>query len=155
MKKLLLSSIVFFFFFSTIKAQELASWKWENSFFEWNFGAAFISDENFPFPGASILWGKTYMNKNNFIFEYEAGFALPSLVTGKIGIGKMFHTTKVLIGVRPFPFNVFLQSSFASKKKGSWIASIEVNPLHANTVLSLGSKAILNVGYRWYLVYKK
>jgi hypothetical protein len=155
MKKTIFSSLLFFFLFQISTAQESASITSKNSFIEWNFGVAFISEENFPFPGTSVLWGKTYVNENNIVFEYQAGFALPSFVTGKIGIGKMFDTTKVIVGIRPFPFNVFLQSSFATRKNGYWITSIELNPLNANTGLSFGSKAIINVGYRWSLTAKK
>ncbi|CAI8350649.1 MAG: Uncharacterised protein [Polaribacter sp. SA4-10] len=155
MKKIIISTFLFLFFFQVSVAQESPSITSKNSFIEWNFGIAFISEEGFPFPGTSVLWGKTYINENDIIFEYQAGFALPSLVTGKIGIGKMFDTTKVIVGIRPFPFNVFLQSSFATQKNGYWIASVELNPLNANTEISFESKAILNVGYRWSLSAKK
>jgi hypothetical protein len=123
--------------------------KSKNSFVEWNFGVAYISEDDFIFPGTSYLWGQTYINENNLIFEFEAGLALPSIVTGKLGIGKKFNNTNVIVGVRPFPFNLYLQSSFTSGKKGYWIASIEFNPLNSDTSLSFGSKAILNLGYRW------
>ena len=152
MKKTILSSLLLLFFFQNSIAQESKS---ENSFIEWNFGIAFIAEENFPFPGTSVLWGKTYVNENDIIFEYQAGFALPSLITGKIGIGKMFDTTKVVVGIRPFPFNIFLQSSIATRKNGYWITSFELNPLNANNGISFESKAIINVGYRWSLNTKE
>ena len=154
MKKLILISLLSFLFFNNIEAQEIASGKSENSFVEWNFGVAFIGDSNilgnnFIFPGTSVLWGKTFIYENNLIFEYEVGFALPSLITGKLGIGKKFNTTNVTVGVRPFPFNLFLQSSFMKGKKGYWITSVEFNPLYSDNSISFGSKAILNFGYRW------
>lgn len=151
MKKLLLFALLSFFFFNTSIAQELSTGKSKNTFKELNFGVALIGDENetLPFPGASFLWGTTYVNENNLIFEYEVGFALPSIVTGKLGVGKRFNNTNVIIGVRPFPFNIYLQSSFTSGEKGYWITSIEYNPTESETSLSLGSKAILNFGYRW------
>ncbi len=154
MKKLILISLLSFLFFNNIEAQEIATGKSENSFVEWNFGIAFIGDSNilgnnFIFPGTSVLWGKTFINENNFIFEYEAGLALPSLITGKLGIGKKFNTTNVIVGVRPFPFNLFLQSTFTKGKKGYWITSFEFNPLYSDNSISFGSKAILNFGYRW------
>ena len=154
MKKLILISLLSFLFFNNIEAQEITTGKSENSFVEWNFGIAFIGDSNilgnnFIFPGTSVLWGKTFINENNFIFEYEAGLALPSLITGKLGIGKKFNTTNVIVGVRPFPFNLFLQSTFTKGKKGYWITSFEFNPLYSDNSISFGSKAILNFGYRW------
>ena len=129
-------------------AQDTTNKTSEQSFTEWNFGVAYIDDE-FIFPGTSFLWGKTYINENNFIFEYEAGFALPSIATAKLGIGRQFNTTKVLMGIRPFPFHLFLQSSFTNGKKGYWIASVEYNPLDPELGVSFGSRAIFNVGYRW------
>ena len=149
MKKLLLISLLSFFFFCNSEAQEISTGKSKNSFVEWNFGVAYI-DDSFVFPGTSVLWGRTYINENNLILEYEAGFALPSLVTGKLGIGKKFNNTKVIVGVRPFPFNLYLQSSFMGGRKGYPIVSIEYNPLD-DSPLSFGSTAILNFGYRWRL----
>ena len=155
MKKTFFSSLLLLFIFQTNNAQKSTSISSENSFIEWNVGIAFIADENFPFPGTSVLWGKTHVNENDIIFEYQAGFAFPSLITGKIGVGKMFGSTKVIAGIRPFPFNVFLQSSFAARKNGYWIASAELNPLNAKNNISFESKAIVNVGYRWSLNVKK
>jgi hypothetical protein len=132
-----------------------AQGKSRNSFIEWNFGIAYIGPV--VLPGTSVLWGRTHINDNNFIFEYEAGFALPSIVTGKLGIGKKFNNTKVIVGVRPFPFNLYLQSSFMGGRKGYPIVSIEYNPLvnspslYRAIPLSFYSTAILNFGYRWRL----
>ena len=131
-----------------------AQGKSRNSFIEWNFGIAYINDNYWAqgfLPGTSVLWGRTHINDNNFIFEYEAGFALPSIVTGKLGIGKKFNNTKVIVGVRPFPFNLYLQSSFMGGRKGYPIVSIEYNPLDDSPLSFLGSTAILNFGYRWRL----
>ncbi len=154
MKKSILISLFSFIFFNNIEAQEIDTGKSSISFVEWNFGVAFIGD-NFIFPGTSVLWGKTYINENNSIFEYEAGLAFPSLITGKLGIGKKFNNTQVIVGVRPFPFNCFLQSSFAKEKKGYWIASVEFNPLYPDKSFSFGSKAIINFGYRWNIIKNK
>jgi len=148
MKKLLFISVLSLLFFGHIKAQD----KSIKTFTEWNFGVALIPDDKNLLPGTSFLWGKTITNKNNFIVEYEAGFALPTIITGKFGVGKQFNNTKVIIGVRPFPFNFYAQSSFTNGKKGYWIASIEYNPLKANANLSFESKTILNFGYRWHVI---
>lgn len=151
MKKLLLISFLLCFY-GKIESQETSVGKVRSSFVEWNFGVAYMSDEDFIFPGTSVLWGRTYINENNVIFEYEAGLALPTIVTGKLGIGKKFNNTKVLMGVRPFPFHLFIQSSFTNGKKGYWIASIEFNPLNSEAPLSFQSRAILNFGYRWNII---
>ena len=150
---------MFFLFFAlSIKAQESTTFSntdpstgiTKTSFFEWNFGVAFLSyDSLIPFPGGSALWGTTFINKENLIFEYEVGFAFPTLVTGKIGVGKRFNNTSVVIGVRPWPTTVYLQTSFSTTKEKSWIASIEGNPI------DFGSIGNINVGYRWNITLKK
>ena len=150
---------MFFLFFAlSIKAQESSTFSdtdpstgiTKTSFFEWNFGVAFLSyDSLIPFPGGSALWGTTFINKENLIFEYEVGFAFPTLVTGKIGVGKRFNNTSVVIGVRPWPTTVYLQTSFSTTKEKSWIASIEGNPI------DFGSIGNINVGYRWNITLKK
>ena len=150
MKNTILISLLSFSLLNNLEAQELSQGKSKNSFIEWNLGVA-LFDENLIFPGTSVLWGRTYINENNLIFEYEAGLAFPSIVTAKLGIGKKFNNTNVTIGVRPFPFNLYCQSSFLKGKKGYWITSIEFNPLDAETSISFGSTAILNFGYRWNL----
>lgn len=152
MKKL----ILFLCFSPLLTAKSIAQQHNENSlkfsFTESNFGIAFLKGESFPFPGVSFLWGDTHINKKNFIFEYEAGFAFPTLVTAKVGIGKKFDNTQVIIGVRPFPFNLYGQFSFAKSENGYWIASMEFNPICSEHRLSNG---ILNFGYRRNLVLKK
>lgn len=157
MKKIILFSLFSFLIFTSIsKAQESTTFSntdpsdgiTKTSFFEWNFGVAFVSfdsDDYFPFPGGSALWGTTFINQENLIFEYEVGFAFPTLVTGKIGVGKRFNNTNIVVGVRPYPFNLYAQTSFSTNKNRSWIASIEANPIDSNR-LSLGN---INVGYRW------
>ena len=148
---------MFFLFFAlSIKAQESSSFSdtdpstgiTKTSFFEWNFGVAFLSyDSLIPFPGGSALWGTTFINKENLIFEYEVGFAFPTLVTGKIGVGKRFNNTSVVIGVRPWPTTVYLQTSFSTTKEKSWIASIEGSPLGEDIIIGN-----INVGYRWNIL---
>ena len=151
MKKLLLVTVLFLFFIHMGSAQEISKWTSKNSFIEWNFGAAFISDDNFPFPGTSVLWGKTLINENNFILEYEGGFAFPTLVTGKIGIGKKMNNTNLTFGIRPFPFHLYAQATFKAQENGYWITSLEVNPFGTDSNISFGSSAMLTFGYRWNL----
>ena len=67
MKKLLLISLLLIFSFRNSDAQEISTGKSKNSFVEWNFGVAYIVEDDFVFPGTSVLWGSTYINENNFI----------------------------------------------------------------------------------------
>ena len=162
MKKSLPIFIFVLFFALSIKAQESTLFSNTNpsteitktSFFEFNFGVALVSfdsDGYVPLPGGSVLWGTTFINQDNFIFEYEVGFAFPTIVTGKIGVGKRFNKTNIVVGVRPWPFNLYAQTSFSTNKNRSWIASIEGNPLCSDVRISLGN---FNVGYRWNILSK-
>tara|TARA_B100000795_G_scaffold114976_1_gene85348 strand:+ start:92 stop:610 length:519 start_codon:yes stop_codon:yes gene_type:complete len=165
MKKIILFSLFCFLFFTPIsKAQESTSFSntdpingiTKTSFFEWNFGVAFVSfdtNHNFYFPGSSALWGTTFINQDNLIIEYEVGFAFPTLVTGKIGVGKRFNNTNVVVGLRPWPLNLYAQTSFSTNKNRSWIASIEFSPLTSRNI-SIGSPVNFNVGYRWNILIK-
>ena len=125
-------------------------------FSELNFGIAFLPDGNSlsnhstVFPGLSFTWGETFYHDSKFIFEYQIGFALPTLATAKIGVGRQFGNTNVILGLRPYPFNLYLQSTLITTDKGSWIISFEYNPLDPfNGFLSFESQALINVGYRW------
>ena len=150
-------------FLNICNAQDQTSLKSKSSFIEWNVGVAKIGQGNLNedlldgslFPGTSLLYGSTYINENNTIFEYEVGIAFPSIVTGKIGIGKMIDDIKLIIGVRPFPFNLFYQASLPSGKRGYFILSLEYNPLDQEQFISMGSKGLFTIGYRWNLKKKK
>lgn len=121
-----------------------------NNFKELNGGVAFLEDFDFVVPGVSFLWGKTYIDDKNRILELEAGVALPSIITGKIGVGKRIKKSQVILGLRPFPFYIYLQTSFLHKSKGYWIFSVEGNPISQNSDLNVfDSLGILTIGYRW------
>ena len=53
-------------------------------------------------PGASFLFGKTYQN-NKRIFEWQAGVAFPTLVTGKLTLahGKLDKNSGISLRVWP------------------------------------------------------
>ena len=128
-----------------------------NRFLDLNFGLAFtdliLDNDNsrFIFPGVSFLWGNTITYANNTVLEYEAGIALPSIVTGKIGIGKKFENSTFIVGVRPYPANLYVQFSFAHRDRGYWTVSLEYNPLRdSDNLISLGSRTLLTFGYRWH-----
>ena len=155
--------IVVIFFSSLLSAQTIdsSSSRIKESFTEWNFGIAFLPEGNSLtggntiFPGTSFLWGSTLVYKNNFIIEYAAGVSLPTIITGKVGVGKKFKNTKIIVGVRPFPFNIYAQSSLGNTQKGYWIVSIEGNPLNPELGISFESRALLTFGYRWYIQKKE
>lgn len=118
------------------------------SYLELNGGIAAIEDD-FVFPGVSFLWGRTYITKNNFVFDFQAGLALPSIVTGKVGVGKKINSTKIIVGIRPFPVTTYLQLSFPNGKKGNWNLSFEYNPFDTDRDFSFHSRGNINIGYRW------
>jgi hypothetical protein len=85
---------------------------------EFNFGIA-GGFEGGVFPGASYLWGKTHYYNNNTLLDYQAGFAFPTIVTGKIGFGVGGSSFATIIGVRPWPSTAYLQFSFNQRSNFS------------------------------------
>ncbi len=84
---------------------------------EFNFGVI-AGFEDGVFPGASYLWGKTHYY-NNTLLDYQAGFAFPTIVTGKIGFGWGGSDFATIIGVRPWPSTAYLQFSFNQRSNFS------------------------------------
>ena len=58
------------------------------------------------FPGGSVLWGTTTQYNNNFVGEYQVGFAFPSIATGKCAVGLGNLDYNLLLGLRPWPFSI-------------------------------------------------
>ena len=80
MKKSLPIFIFVLLFSFSIKAQEYTTFSntdnsseiTKTSFFEWNFGVAFLSyDSLIPFPGGSALWGTTFINKEKILEKFN------------------------------------------------------------------------------------
>mgnify|MGYP000356438011 CR=1 FL=1 len=80
MKKSLPIFIFVLLFSFSIKAQESTTFSntdnsseiTKTSFFEWNFGVAFLSyDSLIPFPGGSALWGTTFINKEKILEKFK------------------------------------------------------------------------------------
>ena len=86
------------------------SQSFNESYKEFNFGVI-TNIEGSVFPGASYLWGKTHYYNNNILLDYQAGFAFPTIVTGKIGFGVERSNFATIIGVRPWPSTAYLQFS--------------------------------------------
>lgn len=103
--------------------------------------------------GLSFVSGKQNYFSENFFFEYQMGLALPSIVTGKIGIGATGKVFGGSIGVRVFPTFVYGQIHFRFQKS-QLNFSAEVSPFYnynsGNEIgPSLGSNAIFTCGYQW------
>ena len=83
------------------------------SYKEFNFGVItdMVFDGDQIWPGASFLWGKTIYFNNNTVLDYQAGLALPTLATGKIGFGIGSSNFATIIGLRPYPATAYLQLS--------------------------------------------
>lgn len=147
---------LFFFSYCNLLAQDESLLNKKVPIREFSYGIAVpydLSDNPAVFPGLSYLWGRTHITKSNFIFEYAAGFALPSIATCKLGIGVKMNDTELTIGIRPFPSNLYLQSTFPRKEKGRWLISLEYNPFSPNSGLSFDSNGLVNFGYRYDLDY--
>tara|TARA_B100000497_G_C7435366_1_gene271455 strand:- start:85 stop:477 length:393 start_codon:yes stop_codon:yes gene_type:complete len=85
------------------------SQSFNDTYKEFNFGVI-TNVEGGIFPGASYLWGKTHYY-NNTLLDYQAGFAFPTIVTGKIGFGLGGSNFATIIGFRPWPSTAYLQFS--------------------------------------------
>ena len=88
---------------------------------EINVGAAFIDE--IPFPGMSGLIGTT-LNAGGFLLDFEAGLALPTIWTAKMGVGFEMGQSQVTAGLRPYPAHVYIQHVITGKKYGSFLISI-------------------------------
>jgi len=113
------------------------------SYKEFNAGV-YLGEDIIVFPGASFLWGKT-IYYNNMFLDYEGGFALPTILTGKIGVGINDKNNATAIGIRPFPTSLYFQYTCKKKK----LISIEFMPPFENWSLGANWPIILNYGYRW------
>ena len=88
---------------------------YSNSYKEFNAGL-YVSND-FGFPGASFIWGKTHYYNNNTFFDYQFGLAFPTILTGKAGFGIENEDKPVglSLGLRPWPSTIYLQLHFKSK----------------------------------------
>ncbi len=86
--------IISLLFVNSVHAQKSQSFK--------ELNAGICGADYFVAPGASFLWGKTYQN-NKRIFEWQAGVAFPTLVTGKLTLahGKLDKNSGISLRVWP------------------------------------------------------
>lgn len=143
-------------------------------YLERNAGVAYTMYD-FPFPGASHLWGARKLHANGKTFtDLAGGLAIPSLVTGRVGIGSLNPETKkhVSAGIRIFPAYAYMRWGFPLKPRRfesyspafrylngvlcerEFSLSIEVSPFmesssDAGEFSAFYSKALLTFGWTW------
>ena len=132
--------IITFLFINSVHAQKSQSFK------ELNTGIAFENtditfDEWGVFPGVSFLRGQTYQN-NKRIFEWQAGIAFPSLVTGKLTLAHGKFDKYSGISIRVWPLTIGPQF-----KINRLTISAE---LGTGEYISFYSRGILTVGFRLF-----
>lgn len=110
------------------------------TFTEVNLGVATLSGYTEDvFPGGSVLLGMTRQPSDNFVVEFQAGVAFPSVATAKVGAGVGSLDRNVLLSLRPYPFAV------APKiKRDNWTLSLEFG----NTNGDWENGTIATMGYR-------
>ena len=125
---------------------------------EWNAGvSASDADEGEYFPGCSYLIGTTYITKSNVVVDAQIGLALPTLATGKVGVGFKAKNTIITAGIRPYPSHAYLQLQWLPyNKHHSFIFSFEESAysMTGNDDWygpSAFSIRLATVGYRWNL----
>ena len=121
----------------------------ENKFIEFNIGMAAIDGYDFydAFPGASILFGQTRQISDNGIFEYQAGIAAPSIITGKVAVGYGNLKNNIALAIRPWPLFIGPQA-----KIGNLSLSFEVGTADE---ISFDAGLISTVAYRWSIGKRK
>ena len=100
---------------------------YSNSYKEFNFGI-YSGKEIIVCPGASFLWGKTNYLQYNTLLDYQIGFALPTIITGKVGFGIGDQDYATILGIRPFPTSSYVQFSFKEK----YNIAFEYSPMYFN-----------------------
>ena len=140
---------------------------------EYNFGLANIDSPLIDLeyaPGLSLLIGKRFeFQESYFLRDMQIGLALPSILTAKIGAGSYLNKERksgILLGVRPWPLHLYTQVNLNEGIMGQWIISLEIgsallaergigegNGYWDFNALSMGSRFIVNFGYRTHLVW--
>ena len=100
------------------------------------------------FPGGSILVGSTHRFNNGIIFDYEGGVAIPSIVTGKAGVGCNIQSTIVTFGIRPWPSSVYAQIELLRPSKSSDIV-LTAEGMIGNVFIQERTESIFTIGWRW------
>ena len=116
---------------------------------EINTGVAFIDE--LPFPGMSGLIGTT-LNAGGFLLDFEAGLALPTIWTAKMGVGYEMGRSQVTAGIRPYPAHVYIQHVITGKKYGAFLISVELGLEEMGVDAdSFESLAMITFGWRFTL----
>jgi hypothetical protein len=122
----------------------------KRTYLEVNAGMARIFYDSY-FPGFSFLIGQQKMLSSNTFLEYQVGLALPSIATGKIGLGYQNKSIGVSGGLRVFPSMLYGQIHFRTKK-GQLNISAEQTPFNLNNWdlgPSFGANNVFTLGYQW------
>ena len=99
------------------------------------------------FPGVSYMYGGSTKYPSGVILDYEGGFAFPSIITGKVGIG--FSIDPYLdasIGIRPWPSSTYVQLNILRPNKCTNLVLTVEGMTGRET--SFGQNAIFTIGWR-------
>ena len=115
MKKIILI-FLFIPFVSFSQVSKKSFSKTTENYREFNLGICYFDYDDF-WPGFSFLCGRTiYFNNNNTVLDFQAGLALPSIVTGKIGYGIGNVNSNLLISLRPHPGSIGLEYNTTKRR---------------------------------------
>jgi hypothetical protein len=114
-------------------------------YIEFNTGLSFGTVPMFP--GASFLYGATTKFNSGVILDYQGGLAIPSIVTGKAGVGFSIDPKfDVSVGFRAFPSTLYIQLlSHRPNRYRDIVFTIEMMSWEAT---SFGQSTVLTVGWR-------
>ena len=97
------------------------------------------------FPGGSILVGATHRFDSGIVLDYEGGVAIPSIVTGKVGVGCDINSATITFGVRPWPSSIYAQVELLRPNKSSDIV-LTAEGMIGNVFVQ---NSIFTIGWRW------
>jgi hypothetical protein len=122
----------------------------KRTYLELNAGMARVIDDEFYFPGVSFLVGQQVPFAKLFFVEYQAGLALPSIVTAKVGLGIAGNHVGLSGGFRVFP-NFYYGQAHIRFNNGQLNFSFEASPFAQTDFESLSFQAdrIFTCGYQW------
>jgi len=118
---------------------------YRQTYFESNFGIALLSQESFvgAFPGYSFLRGRRKFYSRDKFTDAQIGFALPTAVTAKIGVGKLNFNkeTSNSFGLRIFPAHIYIQHNRPTHK----LKEKRINKINERSILLSQNTQIPNI----------
>ena len=106
-------------------------------------------------PAASLMLGSTFNMGDYSLVDVQIGAAIPSIITGKIGVGSYFgqkQNMSIIGGCRIYPLMFYGQFTLGQVETFQFVLSGEVG---GGGPKSLDLKYLFNAGFRWSIKLKQ